>query len=92
MNFAILSKEITILLFSGKIKNGLTFLCDKIHIAYAVGQTVIVKEIGTGKEYRFCGHSNIVSCVSVSKDGSLLASGQENFMGFKVRLYYISEK
>lgn len=44
----------------------------------------MVKDIGCGKEYRFCGHTNRVSCVAVSKDGSLLASGQENFMGFKV--------
>lgn len=74
-------------ILSGRIKNGLTFHPDKNHIAYAVGQTVMVKDIGTGQEYRFCGHSNTVSCVSISKDGSLLASGQENFMGFKVRFW-----
>ncbi|KFM58842.1 WD repeat-containing protein 16, partial [Stegodyphus mimosarum] len=69
--------------FQGKIRNGLVFHCDKKHIAYAAGQTVMVRDIGNGKEYRLSGHSNTVSCIAVSKDGSLLASGQENFMGFK---------
>lgn len=77
-------------LIAGKIKNGLTFHCDKKHIAYAVGQTVMVKDIGSGKESRFCGHSNAVSCLAVSKDGSLLVSGQENFMGFKVYIFFYS--
>ncbi|GFS76296.1 cilia- and flagella-associated protein 52 [Trichonephila clavipes] len=71
------------LAFQGKIRNGLVFHCDKKHIIYSIGQTVIVKDIATGKEYRYCGHSNTVSCVAVSKDGTLLASGQENFMGYK---------
>ncbi|GBM29807.1 Cilia- and flagella-associated protein 52 [Araneus ventricosus] len=69
--------------FQGKIRNGLVFHSDKKHIVYSIGQTVMVKDIGSGKEYRYCGHSNTVSCVAVSKDGTLLASGQENFMGFK---------
>lgn len=68
----------------GKIQNGLVFHSDKRHIVYSVGQTVMMKDISNEKEYRFCGHSNTVSCVAISKDGKLLASGQENFMGFKV--------
>ncbi|GIX88812.1 hypothetical protein CEXT_480281 [Caerostris extrusa] len=76
---------VSTLAFQGKIKNGLVFHCDKRHIIYGIGQTVMARDISSGKEYRYCGHSNTVSCVAVSKDGTLIfASGQENFMGFKV--------
>ncbi|XP_071034756.1 cilia- and flagella-associated protein 52 isoform X2 [Parasteatoda tepidariorum] len=74
---------ISTIAFQGKTRNGLVFHVDKKHVAYSVGQNVMVREISSGKEYRYYGHSNTVSCVAVAKDGSFLASGQENFMGFK---------
>ncbi|XP_054707301.1 cilia- and flagella-associated protein 52-like [Uloborus diversus] len=88
-------KLMSTIAFEGKLRNGLVFHKDKKHIAFAAGQTVMLKDIvNTNKEHQLCGHSNSVSCISISKDGTLIASGQENFMGFQaeVIIWNVQEK
>ncbi|XP_076585608.1 cilia- and flagella-associated protein 52 [Chaetodon auriga] len=69
--------------FNGHVFSGLRVHPDREHLIYPLGFTVIVKKIKDGKQEFLHGHTNNVSCVSVSKSGSYIASGQVNFMGFK---------
>ncbi|KAG7242356.1 hypothetical protein INR49_023485 [Caranx melampygus] len=69
--------------FNGHVVSGLRVHPDGEHLVYPLGCTVILKRIKDGKQEFLHGHSNNVSCVSVSKTGSYIASGQVNFMGFK---------
>ena len=71
--------------FEGNIKNGLCYVKrDSIdYLVYALGSTIVVKNINANTQ-SFCqGHSNKVSCITVSNDGSMIASGQQNYTGFK---------
>lgn len=68
--------------FQGNIRNSLVFHPDKKHILYAVGPTVILKDVVSGEEDRLYGHSNNVTCVSIAKGGFYLASGQTNYQGY----------
>lgn len=71
---------------SGHVFSGLRVHPDREHIIYPLGSTVILKRIKDGKQEFLHGHTNNVSCISVSKSGSYIASGQVNFMGFKVAI------
>uniref|UniRef100_A0A673Z952 Cilia- and flagella-associated protein 52 n=1 Tax=Salmo trutta TaxID=8032 RepID=A0A673Z952_SALTR len=53
---------------------------------YPLGCTVILKSLKDGKQEFLHGHTNNVSCVTVSKSGHYIASGQVTFMGFKADL------
>ncbi|XP_022620757.1 cilia- and flagella-associated protein 52 isoform X2 [Seriola dumerili] len=69
--------------FNGHVSSGLRVHPDKEHLIYPLGCTVILKRIKDGKQEFLHGHTNNVSCISVSKSGLYIASGQVNFMGFK---------
>ncbi|XP_008276703.1 cilia- and flagella-associated protein 52 [Stegastes partitus] len=69
--------------FNGHVFSGLRVHPDREHLIYPLGCTVILKKIEDGKQEFLHGHTNNVSCISVSKSGSYIASGQVNFMGFK---------
>uniref|UniRef100_A0A8C7SWI7 Cilia- and flagella-associated protein 52 n=1 Tax=Oncorhynchus mykiss TaxID=8022 RepID=A0A8C7SWI7_ONCMY len=58
---------------------------DREHLIYPLGCTVILKSLKDGKQEFLHGHTNNVSCVTVSKSGRYIASGQVTFMGFKKR-------
>ncbi|XP_023119492.2 cilia- and flagella-associated protein 52 [Amphiprion ocellaris] len=72
--------------FNGYVFSGLRVHPDREHLIYPLGCTVILKRIKDGKQEFLHGHTNNVSCVSVSKSGSYIASGQVNFMGFKAAI------
>lgn len=67
---------------------GLRVHPDREHLIYPLGCAVILKRIKDGKQEFLHGHTNNVSCVSVSKSGLYIASGQVTFMGFKVGSSY----
>ncbi|XP_071778668.1 cilia- and flagella-associated protein 52 [Centroberyx gerrardi] len=69
--------------FNGHLFSGLRVHPDREHLIYPLGCTVILKAIKDGKQEFLHGHTNNVSCVSVSKSGCYIASGQVTFMGFK---------
>ncbi|XP_073334856.1 cilia- and flagella-associated protein 52 [Pagrus major] len=69
--------------FNGHVSSGLRVHPDGEHLIYPLGSTIILKRIEDGKQEFLNGHTNNVSCISVSKSGSYIASGQVNFMGFK---------
>ncbi|KAL2087100.1 hypothetical protein ACEWY4_018159 [Coilia grayii] len=69
--------------FNGHVFSGLRVHPDREHLIYPLGCTVVLKSFKTKKQNFLHGHTNNVSCVSVSKSGNYIASGQVTFMGFK---------
>jgi WD40 repeat protein len=68
----------------GNVRNALSYTpCGK-YIVYPLGSFVVIKNVRTGKESFFDGHTKEVSCIAISKDGSRLVSGQINIPGVKV--------
>ncbi|XP_029948827.1 cilia- and flagella-associated protein 52 [Salarias fasciatus] len=72
--------------FNGHVFSGLIVHPDKEHLIYPLGCTVILKKTSTGKQEFLHGHTNNISCISVSKSGQYIASGQVNFLGFKANI------
>uniref|UniRef100_UPI0037E89E24 cilia- and flagella-associated protein 52 n=1 Tax=Semicossyphus pulcher TaxID=241346 RepID=UPI0037E89E24 len=72
--------------FNGHVFSGLRVHPDREHLIYPLGSTVILRRIKDGKQEFLQGHTNNVSCISVCKSGSYIASGQVNFMGFKAAI------
>ncbi|KAG8128921.1 hypothetical protein E2320_015635, partial [Naja naja] len=69
--------------FNGHVPFGLICHPDREHLIYPLGCTVIIQSINTPGQDFLHGHTNNVSCVTVSPSGSYVASGQITFMGFK---------
>jgi hypothetical protein len=80
---------IRIAIFStiGTIRDSLTYTSCGKYLLYPLGSFVVIKNIRSGKESFFDGHTREVSCLSVSKDGLRMASGQMNIPGVKVHRY-----
>ncbi len=70
-------------LSTGSIPGGLISHPDGEHIIYSLGCKLIIKDTSTGLQTFLTGHSNNVSCLTVSPSGRFLASGQITHMGFK---------
>ncbi|XP_074549088.1 cilia- and flagella-associated protein 52 [Halichoeres trimaculatus] len=69
--------------FNGHVVSGLRVHPDREHLIYPLGSTVILKRIKDDKQDFLHGHTDNISCISVSKSGSYIASGQVSFLGFK---------
>jgi len=70
--------------FNGKVNRAMHYTpCGK-YLVYPLGSFIVVKNLVTEKEAFVDGHTNQISCVSMSHDGSKLASGQIAMPGIKV--------
>lgn len=69
--------------FSGKVANSLKYTPDGKYIIYTLGSFVVLKNLKTDKEAFLEGHSQDISCLAMSHDGSKAASGQINLIGVK---------
>ncbi|XP_020921926.1 cilia- and flagella-associated protein 52 isoform X2 [Sus scrofa] len=69
--------------FNGHVPTGLKCHPDQEHLIYPLGCTILIQAIKTQEQNFLHGHSNNVSCVTISKSGVYIASGQVTFMGFK---------
>ena len=70
--------------FNGKVNRALHYSpCGK-YLVYPLGSFIVVKNLVTEKEAFVDGHSNQISCLSISNDGSKMASGQIAMPGIKV--------
>ena len=72
-------------LLLGAVPNGLNVHPDRQHFIYPVGCMVIIEDINTKKQEFLSGHTDSVTCISISQTGKYVASGQQTHMGFKVR-------
>ena len=72
--------------YGGTVPSGLIYHAEKRALIYSLGSVILMKKVDTGAVSSLRGHTNKVSCLTLSKDGRFLASGQQTHMGFKVRL------
>lgn len=78
-----LTQPLSAAALGSKIKCGLIMHPDKIHLLYAVGNTILIKDVLHKKEHFLNGHTNYISCLALSKSGRYIASGQETLMNNK---------
>jgi WD40 repeat protein len=69
--------------FGGSVPGGLIYHPNGEHIIYPLGSTVVIKNVAENTQVFLQGHSNKVSCITLSKSGNYIASGQQTYMGFK---------
>ena len=67
----------------GGVPGGLIVHPDQQHLVYSVGNTIVVENIVSKKQRFLVGHTDNISCVTLSKSGQFIASGQVTHMGFK---------
>lgn len=72
--------------------SGLRLHPDRERLIYPLGSAVILRTIKDGKQELLQGHTNDVSCLSVSRSGSYIASGQVDCVGFKVKHLNVAAK
>lgn len=69
--------------FEGSVPNGYIAHPDGTHVVYPLGSTVVIKNTKTNTQAFLQGHTDRVSCVTLSTCGRYIASGQVTAMGFK---------
>jgi len=70
----------------GTTARGLNIHPDGLHFVYPLGCKVVVQNWKTKSQIFLSGHSNVVSAIAISPNGKYIASGQINYMGFKVSM------
>jgi WD40 repeat protein len=69
--------------FSGDIKHSLILHPAEKHIIYPLGSTVVVRNVEDSSDQMFLqGHTDRVTCIAMTRDGSVMASGQITHMGY----------
>ena len=68
---------------TGAVPSGLLVHPDRQHLIYPLGNTIVIEDLSDNSQSCLTGHTDNVSCLSVSKSGKYLASGQVTHMGFK---------
>lgn len=62
----------------GGFPNGLIYTRDNNHLIYALGLTVVIKDLRLNKQAFLHGHSDVITCLALSHDETKLASGQQS--------------
>lgn len=75
--------------FAGNVPGSLILHPDDKHILYALGSTIVVKHLKKNEQYFLqCGsNQTAVSCMKLSNDGKLLATGQKTHAGFPASVW-----
>jgi len=70
--------------FAGDVSGGLVLHPDDKRLIYPLGSTIVIKQIleNTQRFLQKEGHDRSVSCLTLNRDGSRLATGQVTHMGF----------
>jgi len=70
--------------FAGNVPHGFVLLPDRKHCVFPLGSTVVIRNVANPSEQHFLqGHSDNVTCLTVSPSGRYMASGQQTHMGFQ---------
>lgn len=70
--------------FAGDVPEGLVLHPNDEHLIYPLGSNVVVKDLlkNTQRFLQKDGHDRSVSCLALSHDSRMLATGQITYMGF----------
>ncbi|OMJ75837.1 hypothetical protein SteCoe_24939 [Stentor coeruleus] len=72
--------------FTGQVPQGLILHPDNEHLIYPLGSTIVVRHVVSRAQSFLRGHDQRVSCITVSRSGHILASGQQTHMGFQAEI------
>ncbi|CAH8622139.1 unnamed protein product [Heterobilharzia americana] len=72
--------------FNGKIQNGFIVHPDGQHVVFSLGSNVVIEDISNKEQCFLQGHTNDVVCIDINKSGTLIASGQVTYMGYKASI------
>ena len=61
---------------SGAVTHGLQYTPDGKYVVYPLGAMIVVKNLATDSQSFLEGHNNVVSTLTISHDGTMLASGE----------------
>jgi hypothetical protein len=70
--------------FAGDVNEGLLLHPDDKHVIYPLGSNIVIRDISHSTQ-RFLqnnGHDRAISCISISRSGAMLCTGQMTHMGF----------
>lgn len=68
----------TVIGFNGKFANSLMYTRDQNVLIYSLGLTIVVKNLRRNTQAFLHGHTDQISCLTMSHDETTLASGQES--------------
>ncbi|EEY58167.1 uncharacterized protein PITG_00790 [Phytophthora infestans T30-4] len=64
--------------YNGTYPDTLIYTTDGKYLVYSLGLAVVVKDIKRNTQCFLRGHTDVITCLAVSNDGSKLASGQQS--------------
>ncbi|ORZ35673.1 quinon protein alcohol dehydrogenase-like superfamily [Catenaria anguillulae PL171] len=72
--------------FSGNVPQGLIQHPNGTHRLFPLGSNIVIQDLSTGQQEFLQGHTNLITCLTVSKSGRYVASGQVTHMGFQAEI------
>ncbi|XP_054635818.1 cilia- and flagella-associated protein 52 isoform X3 [Dunckerocampus dactyliophorus] len=72
--------------YNGQVRFGMRLHPDKEHLIYPLGCTIVLTRIKDDMRHFLHGHTGDVACISMSKSGIYIASGEINFQGFDAEI------
>lgn len=63
---------------AGTYPDTLIYTTDGKYLIYSLGLAVVVKDIKRNTQCFLRGHTDVITCLAISNDGSKLASGQQS--------------
>lgn len=69
--------------FSGTVTEGFILHPDNEHVIFPLGSTIVIRHIISRAQWFLRGHDQRISCLTISKSGNYIASGQQTHMGFQ---------
>ncbi|ETK72668.1 hypothetical protein L915_20269, partial [Phytophthora nicotianae] len=64
--------------YNGTYPDTLIYTTDGKYLIYSLGLAVVVKDIKRNTQCFLRGHTDVITCLAISNDGSKLASGQQS--------------
>ncbi|KAF0683281.1 Aste57867_24713 [Aphanomyces stellatus] len=64
--------------YNGSCNNTVLYTRDGHHLIYSLGLTVVIRDLISGAQGFLHGHTDIITCLTLSNNGCLLASGQQS--------------
>ena len=72
--------------FTGTVSQGLVLHPDNEHLIFPLGSTIVIRHIVSRTQSFLRGHDQRISCITVSRSGTYIASGQQTHMGFQAEV------